>query len=191
MRSKIAAFLFVLFSSVGLSWQNKPTVLIVYSSVEGHTKQMAEAVHRGARSVGGIEVQLRSVDEVDSSEVHAADAIILGSPVYNAAVSPRIQEFINSWPFDGTMQNKIGAAFTAGGGISAGEELVQLGIVHSMLIFGMVIVGGEDWTSAFGASAVTNEGPFQKGTIDPAFAKKGEALGKRVARMAITMRRGK
>ncbi len=87
------------------------------------------------------------------------------------------------------MRNKIGAAFTTGGGISAGEELVQVGILHSMLVFGMVIVGGEQWTSAFGASAVTSEDPFKEGRVDKAFREKGEALGKRVATLAAKLRR--
>lgn len=190
MRSKNVVALFILFNAAAFSQQktaDSPVVLIVYSSAEGHTKQMAEAVYRGARSVEGTEVRLRSVNEVDSSDVHAADAIVVGSPVYNAAVAPQIQEFINSWPFDGTMRNKIGAAFTTGGGISAGEELVQLSILHSMLVFGMIIVGGEEWTSAFGASAVTDEAPFQKGKVAKAFLAKGESLGKRVAELVATL----
>lgn len=150
---------------------------------------MADAVYRGVKSVAGIDAQLRSVSEADSSDVRSADAIIVGSPVYNAAVAPQIQEFINSWPFDGSMRNKIGAAFTTGGGISAGEELVQVGILHSMLVFGMIIVGGEQWTSAFGASAVTSEDPFKKGRIDRVFLEKGEALGKRVAELTVKLRR--
>ncbi|MEX1139373.1 MAG: flavodoxin family protein [Bacteroidota bacterium] len=165
------------------------TILIVYHSEEGHTRQMADAVYRGVKSVAGIDAQLRSVSEADSSDVRSADAIIVGSPVYNAAVAPQIQEFINSWPFDGSMRNKIGAAFTTGGGISAGEELVQVGILHSMLVFGMIIVGGEQWTSAFGASAVTSEDPFKKGRIDRVFLEKGEALGKRVAELTVKLRR--
>ena len=150
---------------------------------------MADAVYRGVKSVGGIDARLRFVAEADSSDVRSADAIILGSPVYNAAVAPQIQEFINAWPFDGSMRNKIGAAFTTGGGISAGEELVQVSILHSMLVFGMIIVGGEQWTSAFGASAVTSEDPFKKGRIDKAFLEKGEALGKRVATLVVKLGR--
>jgi multimeric flavodoxin WrbA len=50
---------------------------------------------------------------------------------------------MNRWPFEGTpLKDKIGAAFVSAGGISAGEELTQLSILHSMLIFGMIVVGG-------------------------------------------------
>jgi hypothetical protein len=64
-----------------------------------------------------------------------------------------------------------------------------------MLIFGMIVVGGPDWTSAFGASAITGEPPFVKsdsGTgIAPEFVKKGEALGKRVAELAVKWKRNR
>jgi NAD(P)H dehydrogenase (quinone) len=146
---------------------------------------MASAVVAGAQTVENVRVLLRSVDEVSIEEVIEARGIIVGSPVYNAAVAPKVQEFINSWPFaGGEMRDKIGAAFVTGGGISAGEELVQVSLLHSMMIFGMIVVGGEEWTSAFGASAVTEEGGYRraaKGEVDEAFLKKAESIGRRVA----------
>lgn len=33
----------------------------------------------------------------------------------------------------------------------------------------MIIVGGDDWTSAFGASAITNEGVFKTAQLDKIF----------------------
>lgn len=188
MRTKAVAFLSIVFwlSGVALSQltNDRTIVLIVYYSEDGHTRQLAEAIASGAETVREVEVRLRSVEEVDSSEVISAAAIILGSPVFNAAVAPKVQRFINSWPFNGLMKDKIGAAFTTGGGISAGEELVQVNLLHSMMVFGMIIVGGEDWKSALGASAVTNEEPFQKGRVSNQFLEKGMMLGKRVAKLA-------
>jgi multimeric flavodoxin WrbA len=72
-----------------------------------------------------------------------ADAIIVGSPVYNANVTPQVSEFLANWPFESApMKNKIGTAYATGGGISASEELTQLSILHSMLIFRIIIVAG-------------------------------------------------
>lgn len=195
VRTRLLPILFVLLSLVGhaqTTSEQKPTVLIAYYSAQGHTKSMADAVARGAGSVAGATVRILTVAEVTEKDVLAADAIIVGSPVYNANVAPEVQEFINRWPFRGTpLKDKIGAAFTTGGGISAGEELVQLNILHSMLIFGMIVVGGPEWSSAFGASAVTDEGPF-KGSggamVDTMFLAKGEALGKRVATLALRLK---
>ena len=165
--------------------QDSCRVLVVYYSVGGHTRTLAEAVARGAKSVDRAVVTLLPVEKATNEQVLAADAIILGTPVYNANVAPPMQEFINQWPFRGApLRDKLGAAFVTAGGISAGEEFVQMSLPRSMLIFGMIIVGGPDWNQAFGASAVTEEEPFADGTVYPQFLAKGEALGKRVAQLA-------
>lgn len=169
--------------------QDRVLVLVAYFSEQGHTKAMAEAVAQGARSVAGTEVELLTVATARTEDLLKADAVILGSPVYNANAAPQVLKFIKSWPLvNGRMKDKIGAAFVTGGGISAGEELVQMNLLHAMLIFGMMVVGGPDWTTAFGASAVTEEAPFQNGDpVDAHFLNKGEALGKRVARLAVRL----
>ena len=167
-------------------------VLVVYHSVKGHTESLARAVAEGARGVEGTRVRLISVAQVEEADLLAADAIVVGSPVINANVAPEVQSFINGWPFRGApLRDKIGAAFAAGGGISAGEELVQLSLLRSMLVFGMVVAGGSHWTSAFGASAVTEEPPFpgevaEGQRVAERFLKKGRALGRRVAELAAS-----
>ena len=172
--------------------QPRPTVLIAYYSKGGHTREMAEAVARGAQSVRGVVVRLKNVAETTNEDLRGADAVIVGSPVYNANAAAEVISFINRWPFEGSpMKDKIGAVFVTGGGISAGEELTQVNILHSMLIFGMIVVGGPEWTEPFGASAITGEAPFERSeagdAVAPAFLRKGEALGKRVADIAIRL----
>ncbi len=168
------------------SKQRTVTVLVAYHSVKGHTRAMAEAVAAGARSVAGAEVRLRTVAEAETEDVLWADAIAVGSPVYNANMVPEVQSFINAWPFRGApMKDKIGAAFVSGGAISAGEETVQLSILRSMLVFGMVVTGGPAWRSAFGASAVTEEEPFSTEAVAERFLEKGRALGRRLAELGL------
>lgn len=169
--------------------QDTTNVLIVFYSAQGHTQAMAEAVAKGARSVSRVNVKLLPVAQATTKDILAADAIIVGSPVYNANVAPEVQKFINSWPFEGApLRDKIGAAFVTAGGMSAGEELVQMNILHSMLIFGMIVVGGPNWQQPFGASGIVAENPFQTekqfGKVEAQFLAKGEALGKRVAALA-------
>jgi NAD(P)H dehydrogenase (quinone) len=103
-----------------------------------------------------------------------------------------VQEFINSWPFEGRpMKDKLGAAFVTGGGISIGEEGVMLDILRTMLIQGMVVMGGEEVEASFGASAITGEGPFKGEKIDPIFLAKGVGLGKRVAEKVLILNQSK
>lgn len=161
-------------------------VLVAYHSRDGHTERMARAVAEGARGVEGVRVELASVETVDRETLLAADGVVLGSPVYNGNVTPEMLAFINSWPFEGRpLQDRVGAAFVSAGGISAGEEAALHSLHRAMMIFGMVIVGGEDWRSAFGASAVVDEPPFA-GTeaIAGSFLSKATGLGRRVASYA-------
>jgi len=182
--------LFVLnicFFDFSLADENKIEILIVYYSRTGNTEKMAVAVAEGAKKIEGVNVRLCNVDSVQMNDVKTAHAIILGSPVYNANTAPKIQKFINRWPFKThPLKNKIGAAFVTAGGISAGEEIVLTNILKSMLIFGMIVVGGDDWKSAFGASAIVSEQPFSK-SIDQQFLTKAENLGKRVAEIAVRL----
>lgn len=176
----------LLLFSINTQAQN---ILITYYSKTAHTQSMAEEVAKGASSIPGVQVVLKKIDQTTIKDLLNADAIILGSPVYNANLAPEVVQFMSTWPFEGNpLKDKIGAAFVTAGGISAGEELAQVNILQSMLVFGMVVVGGDDWTSAFGASAITNEGVFKTENLDKLFLQKGFSLGKRVAKIAKKMK---
>jgi NAD(P)H dehydrogenase (quinone) len=168
------------------------TLLIVYHSQSGHTKQLAESVKQGAESISDVRVIIKAVTEASAADFVNADAILFGSPVHNGNITTELQTYINSLPFkDAPYTSKVGAAFVTAGGISAGEEAAMHSIHRAMLILGMIVVGGGDWRSAFGASAIVNEAPFSaernKGRIAPEFVVKGYNLGIRVAQTAIKL----
>ena len=178
--------LVLLLFSINTQAQN---ILITYYSKTAHTQTLAEEVAKGAASIPGVQVVLKKIDQTTTKDLLNADAIIVGSPVYNANIAPEVVQFMSTWPFEGNpLKDKIGAAFVTAGGISAGEELAQVNILQSMLIFGIIVVGGNDWTSAFGASAITNEGVFKTAQLDKIFLQKGFSLGKRVATIAKKMK---
>jgi len=178
--------LVLLLFSINTQAQN---ILITYYSKTAHTQSLAEEVAKGASSIPGVQVVVKKIDQTTTKDLLNADAIIVGSPVYNANIAPEVVQFMSTWPFEGNpLKDKIGAAFVTAGGISAGEELAQVNILQSMLVFGMVVVGGNDWTSAFGASAITNEGVFKTAQLDKIFLQKGFSLGKRVATIAKKMK---
>jgi len=180
LKWSVVIVLFLIRYEAAIS-QTAPTILIAYYSQSGHTQTMAEAVAKGAESVNGISIRLKSIDQVTPEDLLEADAIILGSPVYNANPPPAVLEFINSWPFEGRpLKDKIGAVFVTGGGFSIGEEAVMFNIIRAMMIYGMVIVGGDQLEAAFGASAITDEGIFDEKPVDEIFLLKAEGLGKRV-----------
>lgn len=180
-----------LLFTTGQTANSQTKVLVAYFSETGNTEALAGAVALGASEVEGVEVKLMTVDQVSETDLLEADAIIVGSPVYNANVAPRVQQFIASWPFEGMpLRDKVGAAFVTAGGISAGEELTQMNILQSMLIFGMVVVGGPDWTSPFGASAILGEPPFlPEHGLSEAFLEKGRKLGRRVGEVSVRFKK--
>ena len=185
MKTKQFLLLILLFWFTSSMAQKPNTILITYHSKSGKTALMANAIAKGAAIHDDITVILKPIEQTTTNDLLKADAIILGSPVYNANLSSDVLKFIESWPFEGSpLKNKIGAAFVTGGGISSGEELVQVSILHAMLVFGMVVVGGDDWTAPFGASAITNEAPFDT-KMNDAFLQKGQPLGKRVAESVL------
>ena len=163
-------------------------VLVAYASVTGNTAKMAQAVAEGARSVSGTTVVVKRVTDVTDADLKAADAIIVGSPVHNAGMAAEVKAFIDRWPFE-QLPDKVGAAFVTGGGMSSGEELVQLQILSAMLIFRFVVVGGDSALAPFGAAAVVEEGkPASAQGVDAAALDKARGLGARVARVAARLR---
>ena len=182
----------LLFSCTYVSHAKEPPLIIVtYYSASGNTQKLARAIAEGASQVEGVRVLFAPLDSITPADLEKAEGIILGSPVYNGNPAPEVLAFINSWPFEGRpMKDKIGAAFATGGGISIGEEEVLMSILRGMLVHGMIVTGGEEVEAAFGASAITGEGPFsKKDELDALFTSKGAGLGRRVAGLVLLSQR--
>lgn len=74
-------------------------VLVVYTAdSKDATKTMAQSIAVGARAAGAT-VQLALAGEAKFADVRDADAIALGSGVYNGNVQPDLLEFVDSWDF--------------------------------------------------------------------------------------------
>lgn len=179
---------------IGLAQANEPhadvEVLVAYYSRSGNTEKMAEAVAAGARTVEGTHVLLKRVGEVTADELFAADAIIVGSPVYWSNMAGEVKTFFDNWQFkfgvfpDFKMKNKVGAAFATGGQISSGKEVTMLSMLAAMLGNYMIVVSGG---GAFGASATT-EGDSPG--INEQELTNARALGMRVAEVAQAFKIG-
>jgi NAD(P)H dehydrogenase (quinone) len=164
------------------------TVLIAYHSVTGNTEKMARGVAEGAAQAGDATTILKKIGDVTADDLLAADAVVIGSPVYFANMAGDVKAFFDSWAkmglFQGRkMRNKVGAAFATGGSPSSGKELTIVGIHAAMLVNQMVIESG----GGLGATATT--GSVSPG-IDEQELAEAMALGKRVAEIAAIMKRG-
>lgn len=171
-------------------WQQSPTpvrVLVAYYSAEGSTATMAAAVMDGARQAQGCVLELRISDDAPTTQDYllAADAIVLGSPVYNGNAAAPLLAWIQTWPFaKSPLRDKVGAAFVSAGGLASGQESVLFSLQRSLLAFNMLIVGGDHWQTAYGATYINQQAPFNHEPNRAAFIEQARALGARVVQIS-------
>lgn len=133
-----------------------PKILIIYYSKTGNTKKMAEMISQGAASEKEIDVEIKSVEEVNVDELLKADGIIIGSPTYYGTMCWEIKKlFDDSIKFHGGLDGKVGAAFSSSGNIGGGNESTITDIIKSLLIHGMII-HGDPAGDHYGPAAILN-----------------------------------
>ena len=101
-------------------------LLILYDSQTGNTERMAEAVAEGARSVQGVEVELKYYARPE--ELAQADAIIFGSPTYYHDITLPIKQVLEETARANVrLEGKIGAAFGSyGWSGEASEQILEI-----------------------------------------------------------------
>ncbi|HYI85239.1 MAG TPA: flavodoxin domain-containing protein [Acetobacteraceae bacterium] len=71
------------------------TLLIVYHSMTGGTRQMAEAAARGAASESGLRVRLVPAPDAQPADVLAADGYLFATPENLAAIAGLMKDFFD------------------------------------------------------------------------------------------------
>ena len=118
-------------------------LLIIYTSKNGRTGVMVEPVRQGMIE-GGVNVAVRTVDEVTWDEMLAAQGVIVGTPVRFGDVDWQIKRLFDVTAYQdypGPLSGKVGGAFAGGGRPGSGAELALLSMIHILLNHGMVIQG--------------------------------------------------
>ncbi|KHE91430.1 p-benzoquinone reductase [Candidatus Brocadiaceae bacterium S225] len=143
-------------------------VLVVYYSLYGHVYRLGQEVMEGARSVEGVEVDMRRVPEtlsrdvlekmgaVDAQEKQShipicttdelaeADAIVFGTPTRFGNMCGQMRQFLDStgqlW-MSGSLVGKVGSVFVSTNTQHGGQESTILSFHTTLLHQGMVIVG--------------------------------------------------
>jgi len=159
----------VLHESINsLARRVKMRVLVLYYSMYGHVRRMAEAVAEGAREVKGAEVIVRRVPETLSEEIlgkmgaieaqkgmahvpicsleelEAADAVLFGTPTRFGNVCGQMRQFLDAtgklWA-KGALVGKVGSVFTSSNTQHGGQESTILSFHITLLHQGFIIVG--------------------------------------------------
>ena len=85
-------------------------LLILYYSQTGNTEKMARAVEDGAKSVTGVNVELKYFARPE--DLAEADAIILGMPTYHHDIGIEMKRLLEEVAIRGIgLKGKVGAAF--------------------------------------------------------------------------------
>ena len=168
-------------------------VLIVYYSMYGHIRRMAEAVKEGADGVNGATVRICRVQEtlpeevlikmgaLEAQKVQAnvpvckvedlvwADAIIFGTPTRFGNMCGQMRQFLDStgglWA-KGELVGKVGSVFTSSATQHGGQESTILSFHITLLHQGMIIVGlPYSFTGQMRIDEMTGSSPYGASTI--------------------------
>jgi len=152
--------------------------IVIYYSRTGNTKKMAEFIAEGLEKEK-IEVSLKKTEEVKVEELLKYDAIIIGSPTYYGTMAYPIKKLLDDFvKFHGSLDGKVGAAFSSSANIGGGNETTILDILNAMLIHGMIIQG-DPQGDHYGAVSI--------GSPDERVKKQCFRMAKRIANLLKTL----
>ncbi|MCB6182836.1 NAD(P)H:quinone oxidoreductase [Leeia sp. TBRC 13508] len=189
-------------------------ILILYYSVHGSVKALAQQVARGVDSVSGMSARIRTVPRVstvcEATEPAVPDqgapyvttqdltecaGMILGSPTRFGNMAAPMKYFLDStsgaW-MNGALIGKPGAVFTSSSSQHGGQESTLLSMMLPLLHHGMLIVGLPFSEPALSSTATGGtpygashvSGSQQQTALSEHEQQLAFALGKRVAETA-------
>ncbi len=196
-------------------------LLVLYYSRQGTTEALARQICRGVDSVDGCRSRLRSVPPVSADnerpvkavpdsgapwatieDLAATDGLLLGSPTRFGNMAAPVKHFLDQssslW-LRGGLAGKPAAVFTSTQTMHGGQESTLLSMMLPLLHQGMLIVGlpytepllttTRSGGSPYGASHV--QGVAEDGRLSADEQQLAQALGRRVATIARTLKAGR
>ncbi|MES2833997.1 MAG: NAD(P)H:quinone oxidoreductase [Pseudomonadota bacterium] len=164
-------------------------VLVLYHSTYGHIETMAQAVAEGARSVEGVQVDIKRVPELVPEELARAsgykldqkapiatvadlenyDAVIVGAGTRYGTAASQMRNFLDQtgsvW-MKGALVGKVGGAFTSTATQHGGQETTLIGLIQTLLHHGMLIAGlPYAWAGQSRIDEITGGSPYGATTI--------------------------
>jgi NAD(P)H dehydrogenase (quinone) len=197
----------------------QPYILVLYYSRQGATQTMAEHIARGVEGVPGVAARLRTVPPVsadceqteddipaqgplycDLADMRDCCGLVLGSPTRFGNMAAPLKYFIDQtsslW-LSGAMIDKPAAVFTSTSSLHGGQESTLLSMLLPLLHHGMVIAG-LPYSEPGLMSTISGGTPYGAShwggadnarVVDEAEARLCQALGQRVARLAVGERK--
>lgn len=113
-------------------------ISIIYHSVSGNTKKIAEKIAEGVQKVEGAEVKATSIDEIDKEFLEASSAVIIGTPVYLGTFSWQLKKWLDTYR-EVSLGGKLGAVFATENTFGGGADIAELAIVGQLLVKGLLV----------------------------------------------------
>ena len=114
-------------------------ILVLYDSTGQQVQALAEAVSEGVSRIQGAQAMVMDIDQAGPEDLLDCDGVILGSPNWNG-ITGRLKSWLDQMSDlgqEGLLEGKIGAAFTAGRGRSAGTEFTLLAAAPLAALLGL------------------------------------------------------
>jgi NAD(P)H dehydrogenase (quinone) len=164
-------------------------VLVLYHSAYGHVETMAWSIAEGARSIEGVEVDLRRAPETvpedlarksgfkldqpapvaKIDELADYDAIVIGCGTRYGRMASQMGAFLDQtgplWA-KGAFNGKVGSTFTSTATQHGGQETTLVSIIGNLLHLGMIVVGlPYAWQGQRTLDEITGGSPYGATTI--------------------------
>ena len=115
---------------------------VLYHSVTGNTKKMAEVIVEGMRTLENVESIAFPIGDIDEAWIKESKCVVLGTPIYYSSVSAAVKSFLERPCNQYELAGKIGGAFATANYIHGGGELGIRLILDHMLCHGMLTYSG-------------------------------------------------
>ncbi len=194
-------------------------ILVIYYSRDGATAELARQACRGVESVSEAQATLRTVAPVSArnegpprpvpdqgppyatlEELRRADGLLLGSPTRFGNMAAALKYFLDStsalW-LEGALAGKPAGVFTCTQTMHGGQESTLLSMMLPLLHHGMYLVGLPYTEQALAStrSGGTPYGASHVASVQPGLTDEevvlAQALGRRVAQLAVTLHRAR
>ena len=155
-------------------------VTVLYQSVTGTTKRMAEHIEEGMMTVEGVEVRKMPIDAIDKDWISKSSCVILGTPTYMADISAVVKQFLETFGKLG-LAGKLGGAFATADYVHGGGDIAIQTILTHMMVCGMMVYSG-------GGSCgrpVIHLGPVAIKGHEDEFKEVFKTYGQRMAKQAL------
>ncbi len=150
--------------------------LIIYFSLFGSTKKMAQQIHRGISPLAE-QCDIVPIKQVDIRRLPDYDLIGIGSPVWAQGIPLNVRLFLYTMPF---LYRKHAFAFCTHG--AAPGKYVPLASRY-LASRGLTVIGGRDWYGSLGL-AVSPSPYLTDGHPDEIDLREAEEFGKEMAEIS-------